>query len=139
MCRWCVTYCWEYFNKGYNFVSHLTLIRGLHKKLWASKLVGVPISWESPKNDIWVQPLWLIIENIIKGSWWFPPSSSRGESYESVYAYGSYVHEKCFNYALTNLWFDLCKSIWIIDPLVIHCSPHFRALARPSYLWNVMS
>jgi len=34
------------------------------------------------------------------------------------------VHQKCTNHALTNLLFDLCKFVWIIDPLVIRLSPH---------------
>jgi hypothetical protein len=41
------------------------------------------------------------------------------------------MHQKCFSYALTNL-FDLCKSVWVIDPLVTHLSPHPRAPERPS-------
>jgi len=43
-CRWCATYRWEFLNKGYNFASNLTSIGGLHTKLWASKVAGVPIS-----------------------------------------------------------------------------------------------
>jgi hypothetical protein len=42
------------------------------------------------------------------------------------------VHEKCLNYALTNLLFGLCRSMWIINPLVTHPSLHPRALTRPS-------
>jgi len=41
-------------DKGYNFALDFTSIRSLHKKLWASKIVKVPISkkfglltWES--------------------------------------------------------------------------------------------
>ncbi len=35
----------------------------------------------------------------------------------------SFVHQKCSNYALTNLLFGLCRSMWIIDFLVnIHSS-----------------
>jgi hypothetical protein len=30
-------------DKGYNFVIDLILIKGMHTKLWASKVVGVPI------------------------------------------------------------------------------------------------
>jgi hypothetical protein len=41
----------------------------------------------------------------------FPPSPSYGESCESMYGYGSYVHQKCSNYALINLLFSLCKLI----------------------------
>jgi len=41
--RWHATYRWKTFDKGYNFASNLTSIRGLHIKLWASKIAGVPI------------------------------------------------------------------------------------------------
>jgi len=42
MCRWCATHCWKALDEGYNFVSNLILIRGLHTKLWPFKVVGVP-------------------------------------------------------------------------------------------------
>jgi len=56
----------------------------------------------------------------------------RGESCKSMFAHGSSMHQKCSNYALTNLLFNLCKSMWIIDPLVTHFNPHPGTLARPS-------
>jgi len=34
------------------------------------------------------------------------------------------MHQKCSNYALTNLLFGLCKSMWIIDPIFLHLNPH---------------
>ncbi len=44
----------KFIDKGYNYALDLTLIRGLHNKLWASKMIGVPIlgimglsTWES--------------------------------------------------------------------------------------------
>jgi hypothetical protein len=40
--------------------------------------------------------------------------------------------KNCFNYALTNLLFSLCKSMWIIDPLVIRPNPHPKAPACSS-------
>jgi hypothetical protein len=61
-----------------------------------------------------------------------PPSPGHGESCESMFAHGSSMHQKCSNHALTNLLFDLCKFVWIIDPLVIHPSPHLGAPTRPS-------
>jgi hypothetical protein len=64
----------------------------------------------------------------------FPPNMGCGESCESMYAHGSHVHQKCSNYALTNLLFSLCRSKWIIDLLVIHPNPHFRAPIHPFYL-----
>jgi hypothetical protein len=41
-CRWCATYRWKALNEGYNFALDLILIEGLHTKLWAPKVVGVP-------------------------------------------------------------------------------------------------
>jgi hypothetical protein len=35
--------------------------------------------------------------------WWLPPSPGRNESCESVFARVSSMHQKCSNYALTNL------------------------------------
>ncbi len=35
----------------------------------------------------------------------------RGESCESMFAHGLSMHQKCSNYALTNLLFDLCRSV----------------------------
>jgi hypothetical protein len=49
-----------------------------------------------------------------------------------MYAHGSSMHQKYSNHALTNLLFELCRSVWIIDPFIIHPSPHPRALTRPS-------
>jgi hypothetical protein len=42
------------------------------------------------------------------------PKSGYGEFCEScefVFAHGSFVHQKCSNYALTNLLFGLCKYV----------------------------
>jgi hypothetical protein len=41
--RWCATYHWKTFDEGYNFALDLTSIRGMHTKLWASKVTIVPI------------------------------------------------------------------------------------------------
>jgi hypothetical protein len=73
MCVWVVWHIslesswWEL-----QFFSDLTLIKGLHNKLWASKVSEVLISrilglstQEPRKNDFWMQPLWLIMENTI--------------------------------------------------------------------------
>jgi len=42
MCKWRATYRWKDLNEGYNFYSHLNSIKGLHKKLWGSKVARVP-------------------------------------------------------------------------------------------------
>ncbi len=101
------------------------------QKIWNSQR-GSP--WES---DIWVQTLWLITKNIIKRGWWLPPSPNHGEFYESMYACDLFMHQKCSNYALTNLLFSLCRSIWIIDLLATRCNPYPRALTCPFYPQSV--
>jgi hypothetical protein len=42
-CRWRVTYRWKALDKGYNCDLNLIIIRGLHTKLWALKVVGVSV------------------------------------------------------------------------------------------------
>jgi hypothetical protein len=44
VCKWCVTYLWKALNWGYNFSLDPISIKGLHKKLWTSKVQGVLIS-----------------------------------------------------------------------------------------------
>jgi len=63
----------------------------------------------------------------------FPLGPNCGEYCEIVYAHDLFVHQKCSNYALTNLLFGFCKSIWIMDPLIILLGPHHRAPACPFY------
>jgi hypothetical protein len=43
MWRWLATYRWKALDKGYNFASNLISIGGLHTKLWALKVAGVPV------------------------------------------------------------------------------------------------
>ncbi len=48
------------------------------------------------------------------------------------------MHQKCSNYALTNLLFGLCKFEWIIDPFITCPSPHPgtpTCLITPKVLW----
>jgi hypothetical protein len=118
-CRW-----------GLQLCLRLHLIRGLQTKLCTSKVVGVPILGISgfqlwnPKTKwhLGVSPVARHREYYKGEGGGFPPSLGRGESCESMFAHGSFVHQKCSNYALTNL-FGLCRSMWIIDFLVTLPSP----------------
>jgi hypothetical protein len=42
------------------------------------------------------------------------------------------MHQKCSNYALINLLFGLCRSMWVINLLVILPSPYSGAPTCPS-------
>ncbi len=103
------------------------------REFWDSRL-GSP-----EKNNIWMHPLWLIINNTIRGKVMISPSPRCGESYEFIYVCDLFMHQKCSNYALANLLFGLCKSMWIIDPFVIRHSPHPRAPTHLSYPQSVAS
>jgi hypothetical protein len=54
VCLRCATYRWKELDEGYNFSLDFTSIKGFHNKLWASKVVEIPIlgisglsTWES--------------------------------------------------------------------------------------------
>jgi hypothetical protein len=65
VCRWHAIYRWKALNKGYNFALDLISIRGLQKKLWAFKVVGVlslrilrlPLGSLETKNHLNVAPV----------------------------------------------------------------------------------
>jgi hypothetical protein len=131
---------WKDLDKGYNFVLDLISIGGLHTKLWAPKVAGVPI-WgisglqlESlgTKWHLGASPVARHKEYYKGEGGGFSPSLGRGESCEYVFAHGFSMHQKCSNSALTNLLFGLCRSVWIIDSLVICPSPHAGAPTHPS-------
>jgi len=89
-----------------------------------------PKSWDKMTFGCWPHGQ---AQKILQGGrWWFPPSLDRGESWESMLACGSSVHWKCSSYALTNLLFGLCRSMWVIDLLVNLLSPHPKAPTHPS-------
>jgi hypothetical protein len=84
------------------------------------------------QNDIWVLVLWPGTEYTIRGKvvaspkfglWWV--------LWIRVYSWLVRA-PKCSNYALTNLLFGFCRSVWVIELLVNLPSPHPKALAHPS-------
>jgi hypothetical protein len=64
--------------------------------------------------------------------WWLHLSPGHGEFCDFVCARGEFVHQKCSNYALTNLLFGLCIPMWIIDPLITRPNPHLGTPTCPS-------
>jgi hypothetical protein len=53
-------YHWKSLDEGYNFVSDIISIGGLHAKLWSPKVVGVPtLTVGVPgENVIWMWASW---------------------------------------------------------------------------------
>ncbi len=128
MFKWHKKYRWKALDEGYNFSWDFISIGGLHTKLWASKVAGVPTVRQ---NDIWMLVPWPCTKYTIRGkveasfksgSWWVL----------WVRVCPWLVHApKCSNYTLNNLLFGLCKYLWIIHFLVNLPSPHLKAPARP--------
>jgi hypothetical protein len=95
------------------------------RKFWVFNL-GV-----SRQNDIWMLAMWPSTKNTIRGK---VVASPKSRPWWVLWVRGSSVQQKCSNYALTNLLFGLCRSVWIIDVLITHPSPHPGAPTRPSTL-----
>jgi len=132
MWRWCATYHWKVLDEVYNFILDPISIKGLHTKLWAPKVMGVPIVgisrllWEfrdshlgvPTQNDIWVLVPWLDTKYTIRGK---VVASPKLESWWILWICVCpwFVRApKCCNYALTNLLFSLCKFVWVSEMLV---------------------
>jgi hypothetical protein len=123
-----VTYRWKALDEGYNFSSNFISIEGLYTKLCAPKVVGilvVGISRGSPmtKWHLDVGPMarhkvyykrGKVVASPKSRSWWVL----------LVCVCLWFVHaSRCSNYALINLLFDWCRSMWVIELLVNLPSP----------------
>jgi hypothetical protein len=138
VCRWHATYRWKALNKGYNFSSNFTSIKGLHTKLWMSKVVGIlffEISGFSlgsleTKWHLGARPMarhkvyykGKVVTSPKSGPWWVL----------WVCVYPWFVRApKCYNYTLTNLLFGLCRFVWVIELLVNLPNPPPEAPTPP--------
>jgi hypothetical protein len=89
----------------------------------AHKVMG-PQSRESPnlgvpgQNDIWVLVLWPGTKYTIRGKVVISPKSGPWWVLWVCVCLWFVRAPKCSNYALTNLLFSLCKSMWVIELLV---------------------
>jgi hypothetical protein len=120
---------WKVVEEDYNFSLELISIEGLQTKLWASKLVRVPILGilkfllRSPgiKWHLGVGPMarHIIYYKGEGGGFFQLKVVVNFVNFVSYFVRVSFVHQKCSNSALTNLLFGLCRSAWIIELLVI--------------------
>jgi hypothetical protein len=129
-CRWCATYYCKPRDEGYNFASDLISIKGLHTKLWAPKVVGVPtvgisgLPLGSPVTKWhWVLVPWLGTKYTIRGKVVASPKSGPWWVLWICVCPWLVRAPKCSNYALTNLLFGLCRSMWVIELLINLLSP----------------
>jgi hypothetical protein len=113
-CRWRAIYGWKDLNEGYNFALDLISIGGMHTKLWAPKVTRVPtleISGVAKQNNIWVLVPWLGTKYIIRGKVVAYPKSGSWWVLSIRVCPWLVCAPKCSSYALTNLWFGLCRSV----------------------------
>jgi hypothetical protein len=132
VCRSCATYHWKSLDKGYNFALDLTTIRGLHTKLWDSKITRILIQefrnfhlkvpWQ---NDIWVMVLWPSTKYTIRGGGGgFPQVRVVVNLVNLCLPVARLVHapkvlQLCINQLV--VWF---VQVWIIELFVNLPSPH---------------
>jgi hypothetical protein len=116
--RWHATYNWKALDEGYNFDLDLISIQGLHTKLWAPKVtrvsyVGILGLWLGSPGTKWhlgaspiVSTKYTIRGKVVaspkSGPWWIL----------WVHVCPWLIHApKCSSYALTILWFGLCRFV----------------------------
>jgi len=73
-------------------------------------ILGLPLESPETKCHLDVGPV-TSHRVYYKGKVVTSPSLGRGESCKSEFVRGSSYHQKCLNYALTNLLFGLCRSV----------------------------
>jgi hypothetical protein len=144
-CRWHATYRWKALDKGYNFFSEFISIRGLHTKLWASKVAEVLIlrisglSLGNPETK-WCLAAGPMAKHRVyyKGEGdGFPPCSGRGEFCEFVLLVASpctkmlqlRTNQLCLVCAGLCEWLN-CLSIFLIPS---------RSSSMPLYPRNAIS
>jgi hypothetical protein len=82
-CKWHATYRWKALNECYNFVLDFTSIKGLQKNIMGFQSrdnpnfgnFEIPNLWILGQIEIWVQTIWLNIENTIRGKVMVSPKS----------------------------------------------------------------
>jgi len=122
----------------------ITLLKTSFQLEVCKRSYGFPKLWESSirefqdsnfgildQNDIWVLAPWPSKENTISGKVVTSPKFESRWSCEFMFTHGLFVHQKCSNYALTNLLFGLCRSVWVIDLLITLPNPHPRVTFLP--------
>jgi hypothetical protein len=90
MFRCHATYCWKDLYDGYNFAADIISIRGFHTKIWAPKVMGVPIVriLRFPLGSLGTKchlDVGLVERHKVYykgGKWWLPSSPGCGESCE---------------------------------------------------------
>jgi hypothetical protein len=147
MCRWSATHRWKPLNKGYNVALNFIAIGGLHRKLCALKVAGVPIVGISKlplgspgtKSHLDVA----LVESCIVYY------MGEGGGFPRIRAVVNLVSPKspvahpntkvALESELTILWMVGCRFEWIIEKLATLPSPIPESQHAPSTPFSVKS
>jgi hypothetical protein len=138
-CKWRATYRWKNLDRGYNFVLNCIAIRGLHKKLCTSKVVGVlvvrisglPLGSLGTKSHLDVAPM-KSYRVYYKGE---------GGGFPQVQAVVSLVCSSCpwlvlapkvFQLCTNHFVLVLCRSAWVIEACQFFLVPSWSS-STPLY------
>jgi hypothetical protein len=139
--------CSKDLHKGYNFASYFILIEGLHTKLWGPKVAKIPtmgisgLPARNPRTKSHLDVGLMAMHKVYyKGEVVASPKSKLWWILRVPICPWLVCASKCSNYALTNLLFGLCKSVWVIGLLVNLPSPHpeasFLIIYHPSFIMH---
>ncbi len=129
-CRWRVTYRWKALEEGYNFSSTFISIKGLHEKLWAPKVEGVPVVGISKLPFGSPETKWHLGASLVARHKVY--YKGEGDDFPQVQAVVSLVSPNLHvvrpntKNALTMHWptcLVLCRSMWVSDCLSFFLVP----------------
>jgi hypothetical protein len=121
-CRWRATHRWKSLDEGYNFALDLISIQGLHAKLWAPKVVGVPtlailgLTLGSPATKCHLD-VGLMERHIIyyKGEGGVFPQFWAVVSLVSLNCSWLILAPKVFQLCINHIVLVLCRPVWVVD------------------------
>jgi hypothetical protein len=112
VCKRCETYRWKVFDQGYNFASNLITIGGLHAKLCASKVAGIPAGgiWGLPLGSLGTKSH-LDVAPMEKHRVYY---KGKGSGFPQVRAVVSFVCPNCPWLILALKVFQLCTKYFVL-------------------------
>ncbi len=143
-CKYCATYRWKALDEGYNFALDRIAIKDLHEKLWAPKVVGVPIVGISglPLGSLETKSH-LDVASVERCKIYY---KGEGGGFPQVQAVVSLVSSNCLWLILapkvlqlcTNHFvLVLCRFVWVIEVCRFFLVP-FRSSSTPLYPSKVL-
>jgi hypothetical protein len=143
-CRWRVTRHWKALDEGYNFSFDLISIQGLHAKLWAPKVAGVPtLANSGPPLGSPGTKCHLDVGLVKRHKVYY---KGEGGGFPQVRAVVNLVNPNCSWLVLTpkvlplctnHFVLVLCRSVWVVEVCQFFLVPS-RSSSTPLYPSKVL-